>query len=176
MTFKFKPAINVLTFFDLWPLNGRSHDEVTMDTFVCLSLLNMSTLVFFDIWDTSKFWPFLTFDPLLVGRVTGSLWIHFLLWPCPTHWHCYFWNLRYFKILTFFDLWPLNDRSDDRVTVDTFSSLTLPDTLAPLIFQFDIFDFFCLFKNEFDLLTPLTTFDPDEKKYTCTRQKCIVPI
>ena len=25
-------------------------------------------------------------------------------------------------------------------------------------------------------LTPLMTFDPNEKKYTCTQAKCIVPI
>jgi len=25
-------------------------------------------------------------------------------------------------------------------------------------------------------LTPLMTFDPDEKKYACTQAKCIVPI
>ena len=83
---------------------------------------------------------------------------------------------KYFEILTFFDLWPLNGRSDDGVTVDTFSSLAMPNTLVLLFLQFEIVDFFCPFKNEFDLLTPLTTFDLDEKKYTCTTQKCIVPI
>ena len=30
--------------------------------------------------------------------------------------------------------------------------------------------------DKFDLLTPLMTFDPDEKKYTCTPAKCIVPL
>ena len=30
--------------------------------------------------------------------------------------------------------------------------------------------------DKFDLLTPLMTFDPDEKIYTCTPAKLIVPI
>ena len=30
--------------------------------------------------------------------------------------------------------------------------------------------------DKFDLLTPLMTFDPNEKKYTGTPEKCIVPI
>ena len=30
--------------------------------------------------------------------------------------------------------------------------------------------------DKIDLLTPLMTFDPDEKKYTCTQTKCIVPV
>ena len=35
---------------------------------------------------------------------------------------------------------------------------------------------FSVKNNEIDHLTPLMTFDPDEKKYTCTQAKCIVPI
>ena len=30
--------------------------------------------------------------------------------------------------------------------------------------------------DEIGHLTTLTTFDPDEKKYTCTQAKCIVPV
>ena len=38
-----------------------------------------------------------------------------------------------------------------------------------------IFDFSAIF-DKIDRLTPLMTFDPDEKKYTCTQAKCIVPV
>jgi len=30
--------------------------------------------------------------------------------------------------------------------------------------------------DEIDHLTPLMTFDPGEKKYTCIQAKCIVPV
>ena len=47
--------------------------------------------------------------------------------------------------------------------------LPLLDLINDIYRESDCFD-------KFDLLTPLMTFDPDEKKYTCTPAKCIVPI
>ena len=47
-----------------------------------------------------------------------------------------FWNL------TFFDLWPLNDRSEDKVTIDTFVSLSMMNTLTLLFLPFEIINFF----------------------------------
>ena len=35
---------------------------------------------------------------------------------------------------------------------------------------------FLAYFDEIDHLTPLMTFDPDEKKYTYTQTKCIVPV
>ena len=37
-----------------------------------------------------------------------------------------------------FDFWPLNRRSDKKVTVDTFACLREANMLAPLILPFDI--------------------------------------
>ena len=37
-----------------------------------------------------------------------------------------------------FDLWPLNRRSDKKVTGDTFACLPEANMLAPLILPFDI--------------------------------------
>ena len=83
--------------------------------------------------------------------------------------------------MTFFDLWPLNRGSGEKVTVETFACLFMVNMLAPLVLQFDVvlnltsvleWDYF----DKFDLLTPLMTFDPDEKKYTGTPTKCNVPI
>ena len=40
--------------------------------------------------------------------------------------------------VTFFYLWPLNRRSDKKVTVETFACLTNAYMLEPLVLQFDI--------------------------------------
>ena len=47
-----------LTLFDLWPLNIRSHDGVTVDTFACLSMPNILTLLFLLFEKLLKCWPF----------------------------------------------------------------------------------------------------------------------
>ena len=96
-------------------------------------LAQQADTIIFAIWKSLEFWPFLTFDPLTVGRTTASPWTLLHFCPCRTRWHCYFWHSKYFM-------------------------------------------FFCQLENKFHLLTPLMTFDPDEKKITCTTQKCIVPI
>jgi hypothetical protein len=68
--------------------------------------------------------------------------------------------LKFGPFLTFD---PHNGRSDDGVTVDTFSSLVMPNTLLLVFCDLKYLIFFGPLKNEFDLLTPLMTFDPDEK-------------
>ncbi len=39
-------SFQILTFFDLWPLNGKSDKEVTVDTFACPFMCNKLTLLF----------------------------------------------------------------------------------------------------------------------------------
>ena len=91
----------------------------------------------------------LTFDPLTVGRMMGSPWTLLHVYLCPTHWHCYFCYLKEFEILTFFDLWPLDGRSHNGVTVDTLARLFLPNKLTLLFLQFEKV-------WNFDLFWPLT--------------------
>ena len=57
-----------------------------------------------------------------------------------------------FQNLTFFDLWPLNGRSD-------FVHLEHVDTFIFGIRKNLFFSAYCV--DKFDLLTPLMTFDPD---------------
>ena len=65
--------------------------------------------------------------------------------------------------------------------METFACLFKVNMLAPLVLQFDVvsnltfvLEWDCF--DKFDLLTPLMTFDPNEKKYTGTPAKCFVPI
>ena len=108
-------------------------------------------------------WPFLTFDPLTIGHWgrscmfaqhqhidtvnidTGD--------PTPTRWHCYFCHLTHFVIWPFSDLWPLNRRSDEEVTVDTYACLPNTNTLTLLLLSFEIV---C---NLNSFLTPVTPND-----------------
>ena len=49
-----------LTFFDLWPHNRRSDEEVSMDTFACLTKANMLAplvLPFGVVWNLTFLWP-----------------------------------------------------------------------------------------------------------------------
>ena len=57
-------------------------------------------------------WPFLTFDPLSVGRTKRSPWTLLHHRPRLTHWPFHFCHLKHFVIWPFFDLsltflWPL---------------------------------------------------------------------
>ena len=107
--------------FNLWPFILRSDKEVTVDTYACLPNTNTLTL----ICHLTRFviWPFLTFDPLSVGRTKRSPWTLLHLRRRLTHWHCYFCHLTHFVMWPFFDLWPLNRRSNEEVTVDTYACL-----------------------------------------------------
>ncbi len=49
---------------------------------------------------------------------------------CPSYRHCICCHLKYFGILNFFDLWPLNGRSDEEVTVVTFACLSILNRLT----------------------------------------------
>ena len=91
------------------------------------------------IWHCFQFNLFLTFDPLSVGRTKRSQWTLLHLRPRLTHWPLYFCHLTHFVIWPFFDLWPLNCRSDKEVTVDTFASLSKTNTLTLLLLSFDTF-------------------------------------
>ena len=42
------------------------------------------------------------------------------------------------KNLNFFDLWSLNRRSEEKVTVDTFACFPKANMLAPLVLPFDV--------------------------------------
>ena len=53
----------------------------------------------------------------------------------------------HFEILTYFDLWPLNGRSDDGVTVKTIARLSMKNMLAQLFLRFEILHFFGPFQN-----------------------------
>ena len=106
----------------LWPFNRRSDGEVTVDTYACLP--NTKTLTLFVIW------PFLTFDPLSVGQTKRSPWTLLHLPPRLTHWPFHFCHLTLFVIWPFCDLWPLNCRSDEEVTADTYVCLPNTNTLT----------------------------------------------
>ena len=64
--------------------------------------------------------------------------------------------------------------------METLACLFKVNMLAPIVLEFDVLNLTFVLEwdcfDKFDLLTPLMTFDPDEKKYTCTQAKCIVPI
>ena len=145
-----------LTFFDLWPLfgwrgqcglqwplNHRSGEKVTVDIFWCLTPTNTLTVLVlpFKIVQnlTPIFWPFLTFDLFSVGRMKRSpLTFSFDVWPRLTHWQCYFYHFTLLAIWPFFLSIPLNHRSGEDVTVDTFWCFTPTNTLAVLVLPFKV--------------------------------------
>ena len=47
---------------DLWPLNDRSHNKVTVDIFACLFMLYTLTVIFSN-WKTLTFWSFWPLTP-----------------------------------------------------------------------------------------------------------------
>ena len=66
VTFAILHNFQILIFFDLWHLNGRSDKNVTVDTFACLSMCNTLTLLFlpFEILPVlTGNDPLMTFDP-----------------------------------------------------------------------------------------------------------------
>ena len=85
-----------------------------------------------------------TFDPLIKSQTTRSPWTILYVCPCPTGRPCYFCHLKQFLILTFFDLWHLNSRSDEEVTVDTFDCLSMSNRLTQLFLPFEIISSFDL--------------------------------
>ncbi len=132
-----------------WPtLNGRSNHKVTVDTFVCLSMINRLTLLFLSFDTVSNFdlWP-------LNGRLDNEVNVNNCMFVHGQHVGCYFWDLKSFQILTFFDLWLLNCRSDEEVTVDTFRYLFIPNRLRLLLSPFEIISNFDLLCLTFDTLT-----------------------
>ena len=124
-------------FFDLWPLISRSDKEVTVDSFASSSMTNTLTLLLLS-FDTFCNLTFFTFDPLSVGRTKRSPWTLSHLRPRLTHWPVYFCHLKHFVIWPFFDLWPLNRRSDKEVTVDTYACLPNTNTLTLLLLSFQV--------------------------------------
>ena len=123
---------------------------MTSDHYSCVRRSNLSHLcmfvqsqhidtVNFVIWHCFQFNLSLTFDPLSVGRTKWSPWTLLHLRPRLTHWPFYFCHLAHFVIWPFFDLWPLNCRTDKEITVDTFASLSKTNTLTLLLLSFDTF-------------------------------------
>ena len=87
----------------------------------------------------SNSFKILTFVPSMVGWTMRSMWTLLHACLCPTGWFfCYFCQLKYFQILTFFDLWFLNGRLDNEVTMDTFACLSVPNRLTLLFLAFKI--------------------------------------
>ncbi len=74
-------------------------------------------------------WPL---TPLTVGWTTRSMWT-LCMSVCAQHVDTYFFHLKYFQILTFFDLWPLNGISNEEVNWTIFVSLSIYNKLT-LIF------------------------------------------
>ena len=91
-----------------------------------------------------------------------SMWTLLHICPCLSCWHCYFCHLKHFHILTFFDLWSLIGRSHKEVTVDTFASLSMYNTLTLLFLLFKVISFF-------DLLWPLTPCAQAKKNPVCAQ-------
>ena len=111
----------VWCFIDFWPLFVTNFTKLPL-TLLHVCQDNTSTLFVVSIKHWFKFDLSLTFDPLSVGRTKRSPFtrLHF----CP-HWPFYFCHLTHFVIWPFFDLWPFNRRSDEEITVDTYTYLTL---------------------------------------------------
>ena len=123
-------GISVLIFYKLQPYISQSKLEIC----VCKQTLVHILILVSDFQILS----FLTFNPLTVGRTKRSPWtpLHVypkanLLTPLVLQFNDV-WNL------TFFDLWPLNRRSDEEVTVKTFACLSKGNMLAPLVLLFDV--------------------------------------
>ena len=85
----------------------------------------------------------------MVGQTTRSPWTLLFLYPWSTGWRCYFYNLKQFQTLTFFDIRPLNRRFDDEVHVNTFACLSMLNLLTLLFLSFEII-------SNFDLLWTVT--------------------
>ena len=137
---------------DASTFNHWSHEEVTVYIFWCLAKINTLTVLLLS-FEVFEIWPFLTFDLFSVGRMKRSPWTFFDVWPRLTHWQCYFYHFT-FVIWPFLTFDPLNHRSGEEVTLDTFWCLTPTNTLAVLVLPFKIvqnltpfFDLWPLFRR-----------------------------
>ena len=161
-----------VTFVDLWPLNHWSYEEVTVDNFASLSKNNMlmqlefrfgdvANLTFVDLWPLNH-WSY--------GEVTvdnfSSLSKNNMMMQL---------EFRFGDVanLTFVDLWPLNHWSYEEVTMNTFVSLSMNNTMTFIELNFnDVWNL--TFFGKIDHLTPLMTFDPDEKNTHIHRQNALL--
>ena len=127
-----------------WPLVTSSWNfdpKVTIDFFPSYQCTPEDSVICF-YFLLLKIWSYLTFDPFMLGRTTGSPLTLLHVYPCPTYWHWYFCYLKKFWNFDLFDLWPINGTSFDGVTVGAFVFLSMLNTLALLFLPIEIFNFF----------------------------------
>ena len=145
-------------FFGLWPLFRRSDEEVhrsgeevTVDTFCCLTPTNtlaVSVLPFKIVQNLTKFLTFFDLRPLFRRSDEEVTVDFFVVWPRLTHWQCYIYHF------TLFAIWPFRWRGH----CGHFLMFDPTNTLAVLVLPFQIVQNLTPFFDLSDLKWPQVKF------------------